>query len=48
MGSFIICTRHQIRHRREDGIKMDLRETGWGGGGSGFTWSRIGSVGGLL
>jgi hypothetical protein len=31
------------------GIKMDLRETGWGGGvWSGFTWLRIGTVGGLL
>jgi hypothetical protein len=33
----------------EDGIKMDLREIGWGGGvWSGFTWLRIGTVGGLL
>jgi hypothetical protein len=23
------------RRRREDGIKMDLREIGWGGGGGG-------------
>jgi hypothetical protein len=37
------------RPRWEDGIKMDLREIGWGGGGwSGFTWLRIGIVGGLL
>jgi hypothetical protein len=37
------------RRRWEDGIKMDLRETGWGGGGwSGFTWLRIGTTGGLL
>jgi hypothetical protein len=35
--------------RWEDGIKMDLGEIGWGGGGwSGFTWLRIGTVGGLL
>jgi hypothetical protein len=33
------------RRRWEDGIKMDLREIGWG---SGFTWLRIGIVGGLL
>jgi hypothetical protein len=36
------------RRRREDGIKMDVREIGWGGGWSGFTWLRIGIVGGLL
>jgi hypothetical protein len=30
-----------------DGIKMDPRETGWGMW-SGFTWLRIGIVGGLL
>jgi hypothetical protein len=34
------------RHRHEDGIKMDLREIGWGVW-SGFTWLRIGTVGGL-
>jgi hypothetical protein len=34
--------------RWEDGIKMDLREIGWGGVWSGFTWLRIGTVGGLL
>jgi hypothetical protein len=35
------------RRRWEDGIKMDLREIGWGGGvWSGFTWLRIGIVGG--
>jgi hypothetical protein len=33
--------------RWEDGIKMDLREIGWGVWG-GFTWLRIGTVGGLL
>jgi hypothetical protein len=33
----------------EDGIKMDVKEIGWRGGGwSGFTWLRIGTVGGLL
>jgi hypothetical protein len=31
----------------EDGIKMYLREIGWGVW-SGFTWLRIGTVGGLL
>jgi hypothetical protein len=35
------------RHRWEDGIKMDLREMSWGVC-SGFTWLRIGTVGGLL
>jgi hypothetical protein len=35
------------RCRWEDGIKMDLREIGWGVW-SGFTWLRIGTVGGLL
>jgi hypothetical protein len=35
------------RRRSEDGIKMDLREIGWGVW-SGFTWLRIGTVGGLL
>jgi hypothetical protein len=33
------------RRRWEDGIKMDLREIGWG---CEFTWLRIGIVGGLL
>jgi hypothetical protein len=36
------------RRRWEDGTKMDLRGIGWGGGWSGFTWLRIGNVGGLL
>jgi hypothetical protein len=36
------------RRRWEDGIKMDLREIGWRGVWSGFTWLRIGIVGGLL
>jgi hypothetical protein len=37
------------RRRLEDGIKMDRRETGQGWGlWSGFTWLRIGTVGGLL
>jgi hypothetical protein len=35
------------RRRWEDGIKMDLGEVGWGVW-SGFTWLRIGTVGGLL
>jgi hypothetical protein len=35
------------RHRWEDGIKMDLREIGWGLR-SGFTWLRTGTGGGLL
>jgi hypothetical protein len=35
------------RHRWEDGLKMDLRETGWGVW-SGFIWIRIATVGGLL
>jgi hypothetical protein len=35
-------------YRWEDGIKIDLRETGWGGVWSGFNWLRIGTVGGLL
>jgi hypothetical protein len=34
------------RRRREDGIKMEL-EVGWGVW-SGFSWLRIGIVGGLL
>jgi hypothetical protein len=35
------------RRRWEDGIKMGFREIGWRVW-SGFTWLRIGSVGGLL
>jgi hypothetical protein len=35
------------RRRWEDGIKMDLREIGWGVW-SGFSWLRIGTDGGLL
>jgi hypothetical protein len=35
------------RRRWKDGIKMDLREFGWGVW-SGFTWLRIGTGGGLL
>jgi hypothetical protein len=35
------------RRRWEDGIKMDLTDIGWGVW-SGFTWLRIGIVGGLL
>jgi hypothetical protein len=33
------------RHTWEDGIIMDLREIGWGGGSS---WLRIGAGGGFL
>jgi hypothetical protein len=36
------------KRRWEDGIKMDVREIGWGGGWTGFTWLRIGIVGRLL
>jgi hypothetical protein len=38
------------RCRWKYGIKMDLREIGWGWGcaWSGFTWLRIGIAGGLL
>jgi hypothetical protein len=37
------------RRRWEEGINMDLREIDWGGGvWSGFSWLRIGIVGGLL
>jgi hypothetical protein len=36
------------RRRWEDGIKMNLGEIDWRGGWSGFTWLRIGTVGGLL
>jgi hypothetical protein len=35
------------RRRWKDGIKMDLREIGWGAW-NGFTWLRIGIFGGLL
>jgi hypothetical protein len=37
------------RHRWEDGIRMDLRETGLGGGGVWivFDWLRTGTGGGL-
>jgi hypothetical protein len=35
------------RRRWQNGIKMGLREIGWGVWG-GFTWLRIGTVGGLL
>jgi hypothetical protein len=36
------------RRKWEDGVKMDLREIGWGEVWSKFTWLRIGIVGGLL
>jgi hypothetical protein len=35
------------RRRWEDGLKMDLGEIGWGVW-SGFTWQRVGTIGGLL
>jgi hypothetical protein len=35
------------RHRWEDGIGMDLKQIDWGMG-SGFSWLRIGTSGGLL
>jgi hypothetical protein len=35
------------RSRWEDGIKISLREIGWGVW-SGFTWLSMGTVGGLL
>jgi hypothetical protein len=35
------------RLRWQDGVKIDLRQIGWGVR-SGFTWLRIGTVGGLL
>jgi hypothetical protein len=34
------------RHRREDGIRLDLREIGWVW--SGFRWLRIATGDGLL
>jgi hypothetical protein len=36
----------RLRHRREDGIRIDFREIGWWLW-SGFTWHRIGTGGGL-
>jgi hypothetical protein len=36
------------RHIWEDGIRMDLRETGLGALWIGFEWLRIGIGGGLL
>jgi hypothetical protein len=35
------------RRKWEDGVKMDLRDIGWGVW-SGFTWLSIGTGGGLL
>ena len=35
-------------HRWEDNIKMDLQEVGCGGVWTGFSWLRIGTVGGHL
>jgi hypothetical protein len=34
------------RHRWEDNLRMDLREISWVW--TGFTWLRIGTIGGLL
>jgi hypothetical protein len=36
----------RLRYRWEDGIRMDLRKAGWRVW-SGFTWLRIGTIGGL-
>jgi hypothetical protein len=36
------------KRRWEDGIRMDLREIGLGGGWIGFDWLRIATGGGLL
>jgi hypothetical protein len=35
------------RRRWEDGIRMDIREIGLGGGWIGFDWLRTGTGGGL-
>jgi hypothetical protein len=41
--------RDYLEDQDVDGIKMNLGEIGWGGGvWSGFSWQRIGTVGGLL
>jgi hypothetical protein len=37
----------RCRHRRENNIKMDLKEVGWGSQ-TGSIWLRIGTDGGLL
>jgi hypothetical protein len=39
--------KNHLKDQGVDGIKMDLWEIGWGEW-SGFTWLRIGVVGGLL
>jgi hypothetical protein len=36
------------RHKWEDGIRMDLRETGWRRVWIGFDWFRMGTSGELL
>jgi hypothetical protein len=36
------------RRSWEDGLKMDLRDIAWGEVWSGFTWFKLGAVGGLL
>jgi hypothetical protein len=39
----------RLRHTREDGFRMDHRETGWGEGvWSGSSWLTIGAGGRLL
>jgi hypothetical protein len=38
----------RARRRWEDGVRMDLVETGVGGGWIGFDWLRIGAGGELL
>jgi hypothetical protein len=37
----------RLRHRWEDGIRLDLMEIDWRSGGGGFTWLRIWTGGGL-
>jgi hypothetical protein len=38
----------RLKHRWEDGIRMAIREIGWGGGWSGFSWLWIGTCGKLF
>jgi hypothetical protein len=40
--------KRQLVKPRRRWDQMDLTEIGWGGVWSGFTWLRIGTVGGLL
>jgi hypothetical protein len=51
----ILVRKHEVkrpsgrrRHRREDNIRTDLRETVWEGVECGLIWLRIGIIGGLL